>query len=212
MKKVFVAAMVLGLVFSISNLAVAGAPKVDVCHVTGHGGLQMLSISTRALNAHIEHGDFLPGELSFEGVSYPGLYGSTVTPIQLVGDDCSRIDALKIEATMNFQQGQPVGGSAGWAGWSCLEIGYPKVVGGGVIPEDGTIIAQGMAKDGAASIDGYNYPVYPHYTYPAGEEGWVVEAAGATPPTSIYVLCGGSANSDIEEQQLIKRSNKKNQK
>lgn len=131
-----------------------------------------------------------------DGNSYSGRYGGTVTPVVITNEDCSTTYALKTETAQNFSQGQPSGVSAGWAGWSCVEVGYPHVVGGGVVPEDGTVIAQGPAEYEAPAIDGYNYPVYPHYTYngganaPGGEEGWVVEAAGPTPPTGIYVLCG----------------------
>jgi len=172
--------LVLGML--VSGTAFAQAAKVNVCHVTGNGGFQILSISTRALEAHIGHGDFMPGEIISEGTPYPGLYGSTVTPITLIGDDCSVSSVLRIDKTQNFAVG-------GWAGWSCLETDYPKVVGGGVVPETAGVMAQGPAKPGAAAIDGFNYPTYPHYTFPAGEEGWVVRA-GSPVPTSIYVLCG----------------------
>jgi len=117
------------------------------------------------------------------------LYGATVTPVLVTNTDCTTVNALKIEKAMNFQQNQPAGNPAGWAGWSCLEPGYFDAIGGGVIPANGTIIAQGLAETGAPAIDGHAYPVYPNQTFPVGEEGWVVEAAGSTPPTSIYVLC-----------------------
>jgi hypothetical protein len=181
-----IALLVLGML--VSGTAFAQAAKVNVCHVTGNGGFQMLSISTRALEAHIGHGDFMPGEIISEGTPYAGLYGSWVTLITLIGDDCSVSSVLRIDSTQNF-------GSGGWAGWSCIQPGYLKVVGGGVVPETAGVIAQGAAKYGAAAIDGNNYPVYPHYTYnlgvnaPGGEEGWVVRA-GSPVPTGIYVLCG----------------------
>lgn len=126
------------------------------------------------------------------GIAYDGevLYGSTVTPVTVTNVDCSTVNALKVEHTQNFSQGQTTGVSAGWAGWSCVQPGYLDAIGGGVIPETGTFIAQGLAESGAPAIDGYNYPFYPHYTFGSGEEGWVVEAAGPTPPTSTYVLCG----------------------
>jgi hypothetical protein len=125
--------------------------------------------------------------LSATGAEYPGLYGSTVTPVEATLSDCSTVDALKIDSTQNFQANQPEGSPAGWAGWSCLEAGYPDAIGGGTSPGD--VYAQGIAEPGTPAIDGYNYPVYPNYTFPAGEEGYVVEAAGPTPPASIYVVC-----------------------
>jgi predicted ribosomally synthesized peptide with SipW-like signal peptide len=123
------------------------------------------------------------------GDPYDGLYGSTVIPGTATFTDCSSANVLRIESTQNFQAGQDEGHGAGWAGWSCIETGYPHVVGGGVIPPDADVYAQGPAKPGADPIDGFNYPIYPHYTYTSPEEGWVVEAAGATPPTGIYALC-----------------------
>ena len=124
------------------------------------------------------------------GSSGDGQFGSTVTPVLIISEDCSTTAAIKAEHTQNFQGGQPEGDPAGWAGWSCIEAGFPDAIGGGVIPEDGDVFAQGLAEPGAPAVDGNNYPVYPHYTFPSGEEGWVVEAAGTTPPTSTFVLCG----------------------
>ena len=192
MKKMFCAVLVIAMMMFAGNsgIAVAGSVKIDVCHNTGNGGYQLINISTRALNAHLGHEDILPGEIISVEEPYDGLYGSTVTMTTLIGPDCSTTTVLKIETTQNFSSGQAAGVSAGWAGWSCVEPGHPKVVGGGVFPEDGTIIAQGPAKLGAAAISGWNYPVYPHFIYIPPEEGWVVEAAGETPPTGIYVLCG----------------------
>lgn len=129
------------------------------------------------------------------GESYEGEFGSTVTPVKITNTNCSVVNALKLEHSMNYQQGQPEGQPAGWAGWSCVEPGYREVVGGGVTPEGADVYAQGAAEFGAPAVDGNNYPNYPHYTFnggvnaDGGEEGWVVEAAGTTPPTSIYALC-----------------------
>ncbi len=115
------------------------------------------------------------------GTPYPGLYTSTVTLVTITNEDCSTVNALKSEKEQNFAVG-------GWAGWSCTEIGYLNAVGGGVIGNDATVIDQGLAEVGADAVDGVDYPVYPHYTYTSGEEGWVVRA-GDPVPTSIYVLC-----------------------
>ena len=98
----------------------------------------------------------------------------TVTYVTITNEDCSTINAIKVEHSMSYTQGQAEGARAGWAGISCIEPGYSQVVGGGVW--DGAAFAQGPAEIGAAAIDGENYPVYPHYTYPSPEEGWVVEA------------------------------------
>jgi hypothetical protein len=133
------------------------------------------------------------GVFTATGDPTEGLYGSTVTPGTLIGDDCSSTQVLRVEHTQNYQQGQQQGQPAGWAGWSCIDSYaaelYDKVVGGGVVPEGADVFAQGPAKVGAPAIDGNNYPVYPHYTFGVGEEGWVVEGAGANPPTSIFAYC-----------------------
>lgn len=121
------------------------------------------------------------------GKPYSGLYGSTVTPVTITKTDCNTVTALRIDSAQSF-------GSGGWAGWSCIEPGYPNVVGGGIVGPGAVAIAQGPAEYGAPAIDGFNYPVYPHYTFnggsntPGGEEGWVVRA-GSPVPTGIYALC-----------------------
>lgn len=120
---------------------------------------------------------------------YGGFYGGTVTPVNVTYEDCSMTYALKTETTQNFSR-------TGWAGWSCVEEGYLHVVGGGVVPANADVTAQGSAKYGTATIGGADYPFYPHYNYNGGvnasdgEEGWVVQSAGPNPPTGIYVLCG----------------------
>lgn len=40
-----------------------GGNKVDVCHITGNGGVNQLNVSVNALPAHRGHGDAIPGEL-----------------------------------------------------------------------------------------------------------------------------------------------------
>ncbi|HLE48791.1 MAG TPA: hypothetical protein VI819_02050 [Patescibacteria group bacterium] len=63
-------------------------------------------------------------------------------------------------------------GDGGWAGWSCPAGTH--VVGGGIDSSLNLVGGNGMAKPGALAVDGFNYPVYPHYTFPAGETGYVV--------------------------------------
>ena len=150
--------------------------------------LRQNSLGTYIFNAQILEPTTC--EYSVEtGTSYAGISGSTVTPVTITNVDCSTVNALKVEHTMSFQQGQAENAPAGWAGWSCLEVGYPNVLGGGVIPADADYLVS-MAWESSATIGDYTYPNTPwEYTYVDGEEGWIVEAAGSNPPTSIYALC-----------------------
>jgi predicted ribosomally synthesized peptide with SipW-like signal peptide len=114
------------------------------------------------------------------GTPYVGQYGETITPVTITNTDCNTVTALRVDSAQSF-------GSGGWAGWSCIEAGYPNAVGGGVVG-GGVAAAQGLAEPSAPAVGGFNYPVYPHYTFPGVEEGWVVQA-GSPVPTGIYVLC-----------------------
>lgn len=68
--------------------------------------------------------------------------------------------------------------ATGWAGWSCPP--GETVISGGVYESDqvtlvdpSTVFA-GLAKPGV-TVAGYTYPVYPHWTYPPPEEGYVAQ-------------------------------------
>ena len=63
-------------------------------------------------------------------------------------------------------------GDGGWAGWSCPA--GTTVVGGGIDSSTNPVGGNGMAKPSAPAVDTFSYPVYPHYTFPAGETGYVV--------------------------------------
>jgi hypothetical protein len=182
--------MILGMLVTVMLLATVGPVmaamgppgKVDICHLDGHGTYHLIRVSERALPAHLRHGDVQPGTIVAVGEPYTGMYGSTVTPITTVGDDCSSSTMLKVvSSTLYYAAG-------GWAGWSCVESGYPKAVNGGFLPETATPIAYGLAVPGA-TIGGFTYPVFPHYTFPAGETGYVVQGAGPGKPTNVVVYC-----------------------
>jgi len=106
-----------------------------------------------------------------------GSYGSARDDGTYVGLDCNAQEAVKLTTP------QPFGGGGGWAGWSCVEESYPLVLSGGASKEP---VAQGPAKAGV-TVGGYTYPVYPHYTYPPPQEGWVVQGSA---PCDIFVICG----------------------
>jgi len=79
--------------------------------------------------------------------------------------------------------------AGGWGGWSCPEGTY--AVGGGVFSSDHALGAQGIAEPGA-TIGGYTYPTWPHYTYGSwydGETGYVAQNAGDAQDVVLYVDC-----------------------
>ncbi len=77
-------------------------------------------------------------------------------------------------------------GPTGWAGWSCPSGTH--AVGGGVIENAYPMGPQGIAQPGA-TIGGSTYPVFPHYTFPAGETGYVAQNGGTGQTAKIYVDC-----------------------
>lgn len=58
MKKMLVLAAALVLVAGIATAA-----KVDVCHIRGDGNYHLTSVGERAKDAHLRHGDGLPGDV-----------------------------------------------------------------------------------------------------------------------------------------------------
>ncbi len=115
--------------------------------------------------------------------TYPGRYGGTVTPETVTHEDCSVTSALRTDVSQSY-------GPYGWAGWSCVEVGYPNVIGGGYDPISATI-SNSLAWESGAFVGAYTYPTTPWgYSYAPGETGWIVQAGATNPPTSIYVVCG----------------------
>jgi hypothetical protein len=45
------------------GLSNAASPKVDVCHREGDGSYHLITVAYQAVNAHLNHGDALPGDL-----------------------------------------------------------------------------------------------------------------------------------------------------
>jgi len=74
----------------------------------------------------------------------------------------------------------------GWAGWSCPAGTH--AVGGGVIENTYSMGPEGIAQIGA-TIGGFTYPIFPHYTFPAGETGYVAQNGGTSQTAKIYVDC-----------------------
>jgi len=75
-------------------------------------------------------------------------------------------------------------GSTGWGGWSCPA--NTTAIGGGTIGATEAIVAEGLA---TSNVDGQTYPVYPHYTFGAGETGYVVHNGAVGQSLQIFVNC-----------------------
>lgn len=73
----------------------------------------------------------------------------------------------------------------GWGGWSCPEGTH--ILAGGYYPAEHTVLISEAAKPGSESG---LYPVYPHYTFSEGEEGWVVQNGGEAASLQIWIMCG----------------------
>ena len=65
------------------------APKVDVCHATGNGGWNLININGNALNAHLNHGDVLPGTEGLDENCDPAPLVCDVTFIFAEADEAS---------------------------------------------------------------------------------------------------------------------------
>jgi hypothetical protein len=90
--------------------------------------------------------------------------------------------------------GQNPSGLGAWLGMSC-PTGYKAVWGkvtgvGAQCATSSTSLtpAQGLAVPGQA-VCGRNYPVFPHYTFPSGETGYVVSASAQASGAYIDVDC-----------------------
>jgi len=76
--------------------------------------------------------------------------------------------------------------ATGWGGWSCPAGTH--AVAGRVIENDFPMGDEGIAEPGA-TIGGFTYPVFPHYTYGAGETGYVAVNGGTSQTVRIEVDC-----------------------
>lgn len=136
------------------------AEKVDVCHVTGDGTFHLLNINGNALEAHLGHGDALPG--------------ATVGDVVL-GIDCSvetpPVEPTTVSVTLAF-------GPLGWGGVSCPA--GTEAVGGGYETATGVVLVSELAGPGA---------VYPHYTFGPTESGWVVQNGDMAQTLTVFANC-----------------------
>jgi predicted ribosomally synthesized peptide with SipW-like signal peptide len=94
---------------------------------------------------------------------------------------------LVVSSALNFS-------STGWGGWSCPST-HPNPVSGGVSKTNvepwetpDYPISYVLAVPGA-TLDGYTYPVFPHYTYPAGDMGIAIHNGGTGQSLYPYIYC-----------------------
>ena len=134
--------------------------KVAVCHRTGNGSFHLIRVGKPALKAHLRHGDVLPNGQG----------------------QCPPPPAPEV---MRFFSPPLDFGPMGWGGWSC-PTGMHAVGGGHNLAD---VTAAGIAQPGA-TVGGFTYPTFPHYTFPAGETGFVVQNDNDTEEDrTVFVDC-----------------------
>ena len=144
-----VALLALGML--LSGISFAADDKVDICHITGNGTYLLINVSENAMQAHLDHGDALPGD---------NIAG------ELLLDDCSLLEVTIV--TSNLLKYGPTG----WGGWSCPT--------GTTVFEcnvnAGASIAQKILWIPGATTGAVNYPNTPFgYTYTPPETGCIVQ-------------------------------------
>ena len=166
MRKLLATVLALGLLLLLiaPNAVAAKTEKVNLCHKTGNQTYQLISVSAKAVPAHLAHGD-----------AYPG----TVAGDKYIADDCT------VHTTVLVQSAPLYYGSTGWGGWSCPA--------GTLVAEawvEGITVAQSALWVPGASIAGVNYPNTPFgYTYTPPEEGFIAQADNAGGTATIYLVC-----------------------
>jgi hypothetical protein len=119
--------------------------------------------------------------------SGPITFGWTILATQFNEDPAAPEDIVTAQsAVFNFS-------GTGWAGWSVSDPTHPYVVG-----VDTTNCTQPLANSLAwkpgASVGSSTYPTTPFgYTYPAGEEGWIVQNGGTAQSCYIVVYYSDTA-------------------
>jgi hypothetical protein len=175
-KLLHVMMLIVLLMAAFPAMSVAAKPKIPktdkkvvFCHRKANGGFVRISVSKKASKAHLKHGDGYPGGAV---PSQEGKWFDTT---------CKVVEAVHVESPeMAF-------GPQGWGGWSCPT--GTTVIGGGfryvTTPENPVLISE-AAKPGSASG---LYPVYPHYTFAAGETGWVVQNGDIPQTLVVFADC-----------------------
>jgi hypothetical protein len=155
-------AAALGL--SQGRVLAAPANKVAICHRTGNGSYHRIEINGNALDAHLDHGDALPGD------PVPG------EDDLVFGEDCSVEEAPP--TTVRACSPPMEFGPLGWAGWSCPA--GTTAVDGEVLPAGAVVTTQQVAGPGS---------VWPHYTFGASESGYVVQNSNTGQTLTVCAIC-----------------------
>jgi hypothetical protein len=164
----------------VLSVGAGPAPKVDICHREGNGEFHLINVSENAYDAHMAHGDGVPGG------EVPGTNGEYV-----FDDACNVVQALETttvtSAVFNFS-------GTGWAGWSCPST-YPQVL---------SAYLQDAGTDGDPAVAPYTlylwvpgattgtvtYPNTPFgYTYGSGETGAIVQNGGTPQNARLVLTC-----------------------
>jgi hypothetical protein len=141
--------------------------KATICHRTGNGTYRAIRPSQKSHKAHLRHGDKFPGD---------------AVPGGTLNNQCQ----VEAPAPQRFTSPVLSFGPNGWAGWSCPS--GMKAVGGGHTLAD--VQAEGVAQPGATfGNPPATYPTYPHYTFSAGETGYVVQNDNDTDSGTVFVDC-----------------------
>ncbi len=154
------AAVAAGAIAPAPALAQGGpAERVTVCHQTGNGRYQPLTINGNALDAHLRHGDALPGATVAGG------------PLNA---ECQQQQA----ETIRVESPPMAFGPYGWGGISC-PVGT-IAVSGGYEPAGAALPVSQLALPGS---------VFPHYVFGPQESGWVVQNGPFPQTVIAYVNC-----------------------
>ena len=135
------------------------AEREQICHQTGSGRYQLLTVNGNAIQAHLRHGDARPGDTVADGT---------------LNQNCQ----VQQPETIRVESPPLLFGPFGWGGWSCPA--GTTAVGGGYEPPNATVQISQIAAPGS---------VFPHHTFGPQETGWVVQNGPFGQALTVYVIC-----------------------
>jgi hypothetical protein len=119
--------------------------------------------------------------------SGPITFGWTILATQFNEDPAPPADIITVQSSVfNFS-------GTGWAGWSVSDPTHPYVVGADTT-NCTEPLANSLAWKPGASVGTSSYPLTPFgYSYPTGEEGWIVQNGGIAQSCYIVVYYSDTA-------------------